>query len=344
MGQKRTLGMHTGVWVLDCSWVLGNCLGVGDICVFSGIGAGKSRCADGLWVISEISGTLPGMLFLVCQKCIHFVSLRVHFAVWVGTAIMGGASVICCRGAALAWWLGFTLCSTLCSGWVMMGTLCRSPEVRAICGYGLWVFFLLDWVCQCLICFWYCQVHWIFLEQVAFWMLWQACQSPLGGACSTLGTAPGNVGGTIWRSRIFGMHASLGWKSGCIGSGLEMDWRTMHQCLCFPTNLVFWGIHTLLSCNLVGPVGSNSNYRGCGRRCTRRYLSWCAMGASCSIGSQLGELVGPTIAVETCCRLWNGRWWNASWKSEWHAWQHWHGGCVFWPKISCTALHLRFNW
>jgi hypothetical protein len=92
--------MRTGVCGFDCSWVLGNHLGIGDVYVASGIGAGKSPCANGLQVIS---GMLPGMLFLVHCKCVCFVRVRVHFAVGLGAAIMSCASVICCRGAALAW-------------------------------------------------------------------------------------------------------------------------------------------------------------------------------------------------------------------------------------------------
>ncbi len=172
-------------------------------------------------------------------------------------------------------------------------------------------------------------------------MLWEARQSPLGGAHSTTDMAPGNVRGTYWWRRVFGMHTSLGWKNDCISSGPEMD-LTMHWCLCFPMNLMCCVICTLLPCNQVGLVGSNSNCRGRGQPHMQRYLVWCATGASCSICSQLGALVGPTITVETCCQLWQGCWWNAPWKFDWRAQRHWHGGCVVQPRVSHTAL--RISW
>jgi hypothetical protein len=50
--------MHTGVCGFYCLWVLGDRLGIWDICVAAGIGAGKGHCADGLHVISNM---LPGM-------------------------------------------------------------------------------------------------------------------------------------------------------------------------------------------------------------------------------------------------------------------------------------------
>ncbi len=43
--------------------------------------------------------------------------------------------MIRCRGAILVSRLGVTLCSTFCSGWVTMGTLCRSPQDKS----HLWV-------------------------------------------------------------------------------------------------------------------------------------------------------------------------------------------------------------
>jgi hypothetical protein len=92
--------MHAGICRFDCLWVLGNCLGIWDICVAAGIGASKGRCSDGLHVISR---SLDRMLFLICCKCVCFVILRVRLAIGLGATIMGGASVIHCRGAALAW-------------------------------------------------------------------------------------------------------------------------------------------------------------------------------------------------------------------------------------------------
>jgi hypothetical protein len=91
MGQKWPLGMRIGVCRFNCLWVLGDCHGIGDVCIASGIGAGKGHHADGLQVISR---TPPRMLFLV-----HCKYIRVR----LGITIMSGASVICCRGAALAW-------------------------------------------------------------------------------------------------------------------------------------------------------------------------------------------------------------------------------------------------
>ncbi len=206
MGWNRTCGMHTGICRIDCSLVLSNHLSAGDVCVASireGVGAGKGCRTDGLQVIS---GMLPGMLFLICCKCVLLVNLRVCFAVGLGAATMGGASVICCRGSALAWWLGVTLCSTLCSGWVMMSTLCRLP--RGISHSWVWLVSVLSLLLVghwWLICFWYIQEHQTFLEQVTLSMLLWACQSPPRGVCSTWGMAPGNAGGTIWQSRISGM-------------------------------------------------------------------------------------------------------------------------------------------
>ena len=73
--------MRTGVCGFDCSRVLGDHLGIGDICIASiwgGVDAGKGCRADGLQVIS---GTLPRMLFLICCECVLFVILGVGFAV-----------------------------------------------------------------------------------------------------------------------------------------------------------------------------------------------------------------------------------------------------------------------
>jgi hypothetical protein len=92
--------MHPGICRIDYLWVCGDCLGVRDICIAAGMKSGKGRCADGLHVNS---GTLPGLLLLLQRKCICVVNLRVCLAVGLGAAIMGGASVIRCRGGASAW-------------------------------------------------------------------------------------------------------------------------------------------------------------------------------------------------------------------------------------------------
>jgi hypothetical protein len=88
--------MRTGICGLDCALVLGNCLGATSI--GDGVGAGKGHWTDGLQVIT---GTLPRMLFFVVRECVLFVSLRIRFAVGLGAAIMGAASVICYRGGNL---------------------------------------------------------------------------------------------------------------------------------------------------------------------------------------------------------------------------------------------------
>jgi hypothetical protein len=89
--------MHTSVCGLDCVLVLGDCLGATSI--GDGVGTGNGCWTDGLQVISE---TLPRMLFLVVHKDVFYVTLRICFAVGLGTTIMGGASVTCWRGNNLA--------------------------------------------------------------------------------------------------------------------------------------------------------------------------------------------------------------------------------------------------
>ncbi len=82
---------------LDCTMVLGNCLGATSI--GDGVGAGKGHWTDGLQIIA---GTLPGMLFLVVHECVLFVVLRIHFAVRLGATIIWGVSVTHWRGNNLA--------------------------------------------------------------------------------------------------------------------------------------------------------------------------------------------------------------------------------------------------
>jgi hypothetical protein len=82
----------------------------------AGIGEGKGCCVDGARVMA---GTVPGVLFCICLMCVHFVNLRTRWAVGLGAAIIGGALVMRWRvGTSLA-----TLCSTLCAGGMIDGTL-----------------------------------------------------------------------------------------------------------------------------------------------------------------------------------------------------------------------------
>jgi hypothetical protein len=56
----------------------------------AGIGFGKGRCVDGFCVMA---GLLPEVLLRVCLECVNFVNLSTCWAVGLGAAIIGGASL-----------------------------------------------------------------------------------------------------------------------------------------------------------------------------------------------------------------------------------------------------------
>ncbi len=114
--------MRMGVCGSNSAHVQGDLQGATSI--GAGVGSANGRWTDGLQVMA---GTLPGTLFHIVCKCDPWIALRVHFVVGLGATIIGGASVMHWGVGNLSWWVLGNLCSTFCSGWVMIGTLCRLP-------------------------------------------------------------------------------------------------------------------------------------------------------------------------------------------------------------------------
>jgi hypothetical protein len=84
--------------------------------VVAGIGGGKGHPVDG---VCMMVGSVPGVLFHIFLVCVCFVNLRTRWAVGLGAAIIGGAFVMRWRVEMLS----ATLCSTLCAGGMIAGTL-----------------------------------------------------------------------------------------------------------------------------------------------------------------------------------------------------------------------------
>jgi hypothetical protein len=92
IGTNQTCGIRVG---LDVSIGMADLIGVAahGNCCSGGVGIGGSTTM-GRGFAFAIGGTLSGILFLVCQECVRFVSFNTHLVVGLGAAMIGGASVM----------------------------------------------------------------------------------------------------------------------------------------------------------------------------------------------------------------------------------------------------------
>ena len=84
LGDARSLVERRGVWGGEASIVVDPMDGMNR--------RGK---------VGAMVGTLLGILFLVHRECVRFVVINPRFAVGFGAAMIGGASVMCCRGGGV---------------------------------------------------------------------------------------------------------------------------------------------------------------------------------------------------------------------------------------------------